>query len=100
MGPITDRPTDHAKTDTPLPADDTTIHRALSAPRYSPIRGYIIAVLAAVAAILVRALLDPWLGGDQVFVISLLAVMFVAWNVGLKPALLALFVSMLGFVFF
>src|SRR5262245_42493836 len=70
--------------------DGTTIDPALTPRVESPARDYVIAAMVAVAAILIRALLERWLSGHYVFVLSLLAVMFVAWNCGRKPALLAL----------
>src|SRR4051812_33846310 len=62
------------------------------------VRGYVVAVLAAILSVLLRALLDPLLVSDYVFVLSLFAVMFVAWWCGLKPALLTLIVGMSAFV--
>ncbi len=63
-------------------------------------RRYIVALLAAVLAVLVRGLLDPLLKGDPALVIPLLAVVFVAWNSGFGPALVTLSVSMAAVVFF
>lgn len=70
-------------------------------PRYaSNWQAYAVAILAALLSVLLRALLDPFLVGDYVFVLSLFAVMFVAWQYGFKPALLTLIVSMSAFVYF
>lgn len=62
--------------------------------------GYIVALLAASLAVLVRAALDPFLGSDHAFVLALLAVVYVAWQCGFGPAVAALVVSMAGIVFF
>ncbi len=51
------------------------------------------AVLAAGAAVLTRALLDPLLAGDHALVVPLLAVVFVAWRHGFWPALVTLLLS-------
>jgi PAS domain S-box-containing protein len=68
--------------------------RTAQAPRTpSRLRDYIIAVLAAVLAVLVRRLLDPVLEDSHPYVISLLAVIFVAWEGGFGPAMLTLFIS-------
>jgi PAS domain S-box-containing protein len=56
-------------------------------------RRYIVAILAAVLALLLRAALDPLLGGDHALVLPLVAVVFVAWYAGLGPALTTLFLS-------
>ncbi len=63
------------------------------------LRDYIVAILAAVMAVLVRKLFDPLLDNDHAFVIPLLSVMFVAWRGGFGPAVVTLLLSMLAVVF-
>jgi PAS domain S-box-containing protein len=79
---------------------DTAQHVAVSGRKPDRRLDYIVAILAAVLAILVRGALDPVLRTDQVFVVSLLAVVFVSWQYGFGPGVVCLVVSMLGFVFF
>ncbi len=81
-------------------AVDTVVHRALRPKARSRPGDYIIALLAATMAILVRAALDPLVTSDHVFVLSLLAVVFVAWQCGFGPALVTLGASMAAFVYF
>ena len=52
----------------------------------SPVRRYTASVLAAVAAVLVRAALDPVVTGAHALVLPLLAVVFVAWRHGAAPS--------------
>ncbi|MBX9628402.1 MAG: DUF4118 domain-containing protein, partial [Gemmataceae bacterium] len=63
-------------------------------------QGYIVALLAAAMAVLVRALLDPVLVSDRAYVLSLLAVVYVGWQYGFGPALVSLVVSLAGTVVF
>jgi PAS domain S-box-containing protein len=79
---------------------ETTVHRPLREERDTRLRDYITAILAAVLAILIRAALDPLLGADQVFVVSLLAVVFVSWQCGFGPGIVTLLLSMVGMVYF
>jgi PAS domain S-box-containing protein len=69
-------------------------------PDLEPSRGgrYGVAVVAAGLAILTRGLLDPFLDGDQVFVLALLAVVAVSWYAGFGPGLLTLVLSLGGIV--
>ena len=64
------------------------------------LRQYIVAVLAAVLAMLVRRALDEFLNSDHVFVLSLLAVVAVAWQGGFGPALVTLVLTLTGTVYF
>jgi PAS domain S-box-containing protein len=85
------------------PDTGTAAHRPLTGAPAVPsgrTRDYIVALLAGVLAVLVRAALDPFLESDHVFVLSLLAVAFVAWRSGFWPAMVTLMVSMLGIVYF
>ena len=74
--------------------------RTLSTGQSGRPRDYIIALLAATLALLVRAALDPFLQSDHAFVLSLMAVVFVSWQCGFGPAVLTLLVSMTGTVYF
>jgi PAS domain S-box-containing protein len=78
---------------------DSRLHRVPAARPPSRTREYIVAVLAAVLAVLVRRLLDPALGDLHPFVISLLAVIFVAWEGGFGPAMVTLLISTAGIVY-
>lgn len=84
----------------PKVSADTAVHRPVSGRRKERKLDYIVAILAAVMAILVRGALDPILRTDHVFVVSLLAVVFVSWQHGFKPGLVCLGVSMVGFLYF
>ena len=64
------------------------------------IRQYIIAILAAVLALLIRGALSPLLHGDHVFVLSLLAVIASGWLGGFGPALVTLTMTLIGTVYF
>ena len=57
---------------------------------------YVLAVLAAAAALLLRELLNPLLGPHNLYHTAWLAVGFSAWYCGLGPALVALGVEVLG----
>ncbi len=63
-------------------------------------RDYIIACLAGVLAVLVRAALDRLLGGDHAFVLAILAVVYVSWQCGFGPGVVTLLISMTGIVYF
>jgi PAS domain S-box-containing protein len=67
--------------------------------RHLGLRDFLLAVLAAILAIVARGALDPWLQGDHAFVLSLLAVVFAAWQGGFLPAFLTLVLSMTGTFF-
>ncbi len=66
----------------------------------SAVRRYTVAVLAAAAAVLARAALDPVVTGAHALVLPLLAVMFVAWRHGFGPALVSLLLSLFAITFF
>ncbi|MDB5311056.1 MAG: domain S-box [Gemmataceae bacterium] len=70
-------------------ADPPSTRRQLADRPPAEIRGYMVAVLAIVLAVLVRRLLDPILGNDHPYVVPLLAIIFVAWEAGFGPAVLA-----------
>ncbi len=61
---------------------------------------YVAAVLAVLAALLIRMLLAPYLGGQFPFVTVYFVILIVAWNAGLRPALLAIAVGYLGATYF
>ncbi|MFO0850539.1 MAG: PAS domain S-box protein [Gemmataceae bacterium] len=65
----------------------------------SRLRGYIVALLAATLAVLIRGLLDPLLATDHAFVIPLLAVVAVSWYQGFGPGVLTLLVGMAAVVY-
>jgi PAS domain S-box-containing protein len=65
-----------------------------------PARNYIVALLAATLAVFVRAALDPFLQSDHVFVMSLLAVVYVSWQCGFWPGIVTLLTSMAAMVYF
>lgn len=80
---------------------DTTLHRALSSSdRPDPLRPYLIAVLAAILALLARGAIDPLVGGDQLFVIALLAVVYISWQYGFRSAIVTLVLSVFGYSYF
>jgi PAS domain S-box-containing protein len=87
-------------TEAPRPGAETKLHRPLRVGRMARTRDYIVALLAAVLSVLVRAAIDPVLQGDQVFVLALLAVVYVSWQCGFGPGILCLVVSLGGYVFF
>ncbi|MEO5619138.1 MAG: DUF4118 domain-containing protein, partial [Candidatus Eisenbacteria bacterium] len=64
-------------------------------PEAAESRGYLIAVISTAAAILLRWLLDPWLGDRQPLVPLLGAVAAAAVFGGYRPALIA---TVLGFL--
>jgi PAS domain S-box-containing protein len=64
------------------------------------LRQYMVAILAAVLAVLVRGSLNKYLQSDHAFVISLLAVVASAWQGGFGPAFVTLVMSLLGTVYF
>jgi PAS domain S-box-containing protein len=79
---------------------DTALHR-LAAP-LGPDRwnDYIVAILSAVLALLVRAAIEPFAETSHVYVFSLLAVVYVSWRSGLGPGIVTLVVSMAGMILF
>jgi PAS domain S-box-containing protein len=79
---------------------DTALHRPLATPTVlDRARPYLVAVLAAVVALLARGAVDPLLN-DPVFAIGLLAVVYVSWRHGFRPAIVCLLVLVLGYVYF
>jgi len=65
-----------------------------------PRKRYIVAILAATLAILVRGLTEPVMDSDHPFVIPLVAVFFVAWRSGFWPSIVTLLVSVVAVIFF
>ncbi|AWM37740.1 Phytochrome-like protein cph1 [Gemmata obscuriglobus] len=63
-------------------------------------RAYIVALLVAVLAVLVRAAGDAVLKQEHALVVPLLGVVYVSWRYGFQPALVTLLVSLVGFTFF
>ncbi len=92
-----------AATHSPVPAGewgDTTLHRLTAPASLNRLKDYIIAILAAVLALLVRGAIEPLVESDHFYVLTLLAVVFVSWQCGFGPGILTLFVSMLGMIYF
>lgn len=79
---------------------DTTLHRLAAPVPLVRLKDYIIAILAGVLALLLRAAVDPLTENDHVYVLSLLAVVFVSWQCGFGPGILTLVISMAGMMFF
>lgn len=89
-----------AVADATKPGTETKAHVALGARR--PVyrtRDYIIGVLAGVLALLVRAAVDPLLKNDNVFVVALLAVVYVSWRSGFGPGVVCLCIGVGGYAF-
>jgi PAS domain S-box-containing protein len=63
-------------------------------------RDFIIAILAAILALTIRHALNPHLDDYHVYVLPLLAVIVVAWYGGFVTALITLFLSVIGVVYF
>jgi PAS domain S-box-containing protein len=86
------------------PGAATREHRALGdadlAPPESRLQAYIAALLAGVLAVLVRAALDPLPMNDHVFVVALLAVVYVSWRYGFGPGVLCACVGVGGYTYF
>jgi PAS domain S-box-containing protein len=90
----------YAVTEAGKPGADTKLHRALPDRDGSGrVRAYVVAVLAAVLALLVRASLDHVLLYDHVFVLPLLAVVYVSWRYGFRPAVVTLVVGVVGYMY-
>jgi K+-sensing histidine kinase KdpD len=79
---------------------DTALHSLAAPPDRSQLNDYIVAILAAVVALLVRAAIDPLVQSDRFYVLCLLAVVFVSWRSGFGPALVTLLLCMIGMVYF
>ena len=82
------------------PGTDTKFHRPLAGRRPDRTRGYIVGILAGVMAVLLRAALDPLLIDDHIFVVALLAVVFVSWQHGFGPAVVCLSIAAVGYTYF
>lgn len=83
------------------PGADTKTHAPITgASRGASGRAYIVAILVAVLAVLIRAAADPVLRDDHAFVVPLLAVVYVSWQYGFRPALLTLLVALALYSFF
>src|SRR5262245_29308900 len=82
------------------PGDDTKLHRALTENKpESRLNAYLVAVAAGLVAILVRALVDPLVKDDHILVVPLLAVVYVSWQHGFRPAILTLLIGMIGYMY-
>jgi PAS domain S-box-containing protein len=70
-------------------------------PRITPdARRYFLAVLAAVAALLLRFILSPWLGTDNPYLTAWAAVVVSAWYCGIGPSIVCTLISALGVWYF
>lgn len=94
----------HAVSLAAQPGAVTKQHRALTdadaMPAESRMRGYIVGLLAGVLAVLVRAAVDPLIADDHIFVVALLAVVYVSWRYGFGPGVLCLCVGVAGYTYF
>jgi PAS domain S-box-containing protein len=59
-------------------------------------RGYLLAVLAALAALLLRKMLSPLLGTDNPYLTAWAAIVLSAWYCGIGPSVACIFISVLG----
>jgi len=75
------------------------VRRLLAARAPSRPRGYIVAVLAAVLSVLIRRLLGPVLGDTHPYIVAVPAIVFVAWEAGFGPAVLATVIAGMGTVY-
>ena len=61
-----------------------------------PVARYILGILAAVAALFLRKLLNPWLGNENAYHTAWVAVAFSAWYCGIGPAIVTAVISLVG----
>ena len=61
---------------------------------------FLIAVLASTLAVLIRALIEPIMGGNHALFIPLVAVVFVSWHSGFWTGIVTLLSSVLAVVYF
>ncbi len=88
--------------DASQPGPDTRFHRPLrmgSQARASRAIDYAVAVVAALLGIGVRAAIDPLLANDHIFVVALLAVVYVSWQYGFGPGIACLIVGVGGYTY-
>jgi PAS domain S-box-containing protein len=70
---------------------------AIPEPRNKSILArYVLAVGAAIAALMLRGILEPWLGLNNPYHTAWLAVVFAAWYCGLGPSIAATLISGIG----
>ena len=79
--------------------DETGTRLSLS-PGSRRSASYILAVASTIAAILVRAALDPLLGEEYPYITFMFAIIFTAWYGGVGPSMLALVLGFLSAAFF
>jgi PAS domain S-box-containing protein len=79
---------------------DTTLHRLAAPTIWNRWNEYAIANLVALVILLCRALLEPLVENDYLFVLALLGVVYVSWRSGFGPGIVTLLTSMVGMVFF
>lgn len=61
---------------------------------------YLAAIAAALVAVLARAAVDQLLQNENVFAFMLLAVVYISWQFGFRPAMVTLIVSIVAYAFF
>src|SRR5579864_5973623 len=61
-----------------------------------PISRYVLGILVAVAALVLRKLLNPLLGSENPYHTAWVAVAFSAWFCGVGPAIVTVVVSLVG----
>lgn len=84
------------------PGSDTKFHRPLPIgpqARWSRASDYAVAVVAALLAIGIRAAIDPILADDHIFVVALLAVVYVSWRYGFGPGIVCLLIGVGGYTY-
>ena len=59
-------------------------------------RGYLPAILAALAALLLRKILSPLFGADYIYLTAWPAIVFSAWYCGIGPSVTCILISLLG----
>src|ERR1700680_5323395 len=63
-------------------------------------RRYLLAFVAAVAALLLRFILSPWLGTDNHYLTAWAAIVVSAWYCGIGPSIVCTLISALGVWYF
>ncbi len=79
---------------------DTTLHHLALNTDEDRTGDYLIAILASAMALLLRGAVDGLAGNDLIFVLPLLAVVFVSWQHGFGPAIVTLLITMFGMTYF
>jgi PAS domain S-box-containing protein len=69
---------------------------SLARDTHNQVTRYVLAVLAAVAALILRKLLNPLLGNENPYHTAWAAVVFAAWFCGLRPAVVTIVLTCVG----